>query len=425
MNDEKLWGKIFSCLLRNEAQVQTPTGLWFKAYVENRVLFVTTSDKHSPACRISMPRPIMKDDFLTVASYYQGWSDDISWEKRKARDESQNTAYIIGLIMKYKEPQSVEVPEKKIIDQLMEVITEVEILEKEYRKTHSQAVDIDDIEESKKIQNQTYEKIRKLKDWKKSINHLSEEIEQHVYVFSDHQEKMEAPVEDFEEAIDIPPVDDESPKGEALFEVVDENAGVEKLPHVDDESLEDKVLFEVVDESLEVEELSDEIVSIFERDEDQQEEEVFVDLEEIPEETLEEIPEEMLENHSIEKVIEVPISENFIESTVNQSTQAVSLDLFGTPELVAGWGEVLFKFCQNLLFRRPYSSARLDQEALLNDNGVINFSYIEGEMLGDKERLSNGLWVSKENNRRNTIRLCHIILELTGYSERNFIINDG
>lgn len=53
---------------------------------------------------------------------------------------------------------------------------------------HAQAVDIEDIEESKQIQEQAYGKIRKLKEWKKSITDLSAEIEEHLYVFLEEEE---------------------------------------------------------------------------------------------------------------------------------------------------------------------------------------------------------------------------------------------
>lgn len=52
----------------------------------------------------------------------------------------------------------------KMIAKLVDVVSEFEVLDKEYRKIHSQAVDIDDIDQSKRIQDQTYQKIRKLKE---------------------------------------------------------------------------------------------------------------------------------------------------------------------------------------------------------------------------------------------------------------------
>lgn len=50
---------------------------------------------------------------------------------------------------------------------------------------------------------------------------------------------------------------------------------------------------------------------------------------------------------------------------------------------------------------------------------------VADEILGDKERLSNGLWVSKNNGEEETLKLCHAILQLTGYSKRDFIITYG
>lgn len=51
-----------------------------------------------------------------------------------------------------------------------------------------------------------------------------------------------------------------------------------------------------------------------------------------------------------------------------------------------------------MLSRKPYIVARFDKEITLNRKEAINFSYKESEISGDKERLSNRLWIKLDRS---------------------------
>lgn len=417
MNYEAMWEKLYRILSQEEALVQTPTGLWFKAYVKNQGVFVAAADGKSPGCRISKPRPITKEDFMMVASYRDGWIHNIAAEKQKAREASQNTAYIIGLMMKYEADKGDDIAEKKIINQLDAVIAEFEILEKEYREIHGQAVDIEDIQESKTIQERTYEKIRKIKDWKKRVYHFSEEIEEHLYkVFSLPANDVFLPVS--EEALsdsrtimfEVPAADesDEQSAGEvSVSEAVETTSAMTAI--TDDKAEDDSDNGQGL--SADAKQVQTETVAMEIINELADTGTAAVDL------SIEENPDssDAPRDYADESIVDARLPDI--------SDKPVSLDLFDSHEAVTGWDEILFKLCRILLLHRPYSVARLDKEVSLNSNGVVNFSYLESEIIGAKDKLPNGLWVSKANNNVATLNLCQAIFQLLGYCERFLIIN--
>ena len=70
---EKLWDTIITELYYKEEELQTITGLWFKAYVEDNRLFIDRALEHSPSSNVTKPRSITKNDFQMVHSYYDRW----------------------------------------------------------------------------------------------------------------------------------------------------------------------------------------------------------------------------------------------------------------------------------------------------------------------------------------------------------------
>ncbi|MGD9676999.1 MAG: hypothetical protein AB7V16_01375 [Vulcanibacillus sp.] len=96
MISEKLWDNIISKLTSSENEIQTTTGLWFKAYVKEQRLFVDKANNHYPSSKLTKPRTITKKDFLLVHSYYK---TDI---QKEASKKSKNTAYIFALINYYR-----------------------------------------------------------------------------------------------------------------------------------------------------------------------------------------------------------------------------------------------------------------------------------------------------------------------------------
>ena len=244
-------------------------------------------------------------------------------EVRKMSDERLSAKRASFLAMAEKKGQSDAIP-GKVIEKLVDVISEFEVLDSAYRKIHGQAVDIDDIDESKRIQDQTYQKIRKLKEWKQTINRLSEEIEQHLYIFSDHQGgQASQPVSLIDDEPEV-----EAPEIDEPFQMIDDEPEVE-VPEIEES-------FPVIDDEPEsVEPEAHESFELIDESADQPEDDIFVvDLEAV----FDEFPEEQV----IEKGRPRP-----------QGHQPVSLILFGTSEPIDGWSQVLFKFCQSLLFRRP------------------------------------------------------------------------
>lgn len=66
--------------------------------------------------------------------------------------------------------------EDNIIQRLTDLLIEIDMLEKQYRDEYICAVDIDDINIAMQKNNSTFEKIRKVKEWKEKIELLKNSI---------------------------------------------------------------------------------------------------------------------------------------------------------------------------------------------------------------------------------------------------------
>lgn len=99
MESEQLWNKITETLSLNADELQTKTGLWFKAYRENNKLYVDRSEK-TPSCSINMRRPITKDNFMLVHPYYERWVNGEAGIRQEVKKISDNPYYIFALIEK-------------------------------------------------------------------------------------------------------------------------------------------------------------------------------------------------------------------------------------------------------------------------------------------------------------------------------------
>lgn len=73
MNSEALWNKIILGLSSEGEELQTTTGLWFRASAQGERLYIDNATKHTPSCNLFMQRSISKEDFLFVHSYYDCW----------------------------------------------------------------------------------------------------------------------------------------------------------------------------------------------------------------------------------------------------------------------------------------------------------------------------------------------------------------
>ena len=101
MSGEALWNRIIEILPVSGEEVQTITGLWFKASSIDGRLYVDKAVDHAPSSELSMQRSISKKDFLLVFSYYDRWVNGEVGVRHEVSRKSRNTAYIFALIDKY------------------------------------------------------------------------------------------------------------------------------------------------------------------------------------------------------------------------------------------------------------------------------------------------------------------------------------
>lgn len=101
MDGEALWNMVISGLSSLGEELQTTTGLWFRASSHDGRLYVDRATNNSPSNELSMQMAISKKDFLFVHSYYDRW---VNWEtgvRHEVSRKSRNTAYIFALIDKF------------------------------------------------------------------------------------------------------------------------------------------------------------------------------------------------------------------------------------------------------------------------------------------------------------------------------------
>lgn len=101
MGGEALWNKIIEVLPLSGEEMQTTTGLWFKASSNDGRLYVDKGVDHAPSSELSMQRSISKKDFLLVYSYYDRWVNGEAGIRHEVSRKSRNTAYIFALLEKY------------------------------------------------------------------------------------------------------------------------------------------------------------------------------------------------------------------------------------------------------------------------------------------------------------------------------------
>ena len=101
MGGEALWSRIIEVLPVSGEEIQTTTGLWFKASSNDGRLYVDKAVEHAPSSELSMQRSISKKDFLLVYSYYDRWVNGEVGVRHEVSRKSRNTAYIFALLDKY------------------------------------------------------------------------------------------------------------------------------------------------------------------------------------------------------------------------------------------------------------------------------------------------------------------------------------
>lgn len=101
MNSEVLWNIVITGLSSSGEELQTTTGLWFRALSNNGRLYVSRATDNTPPCELSMQRAISKKDFSFVHSYYDRWISGETGVRHEVSSKSRNTAYIFALIDKF------------------------------------------------------------------------------------------------------------------------------------------------------------------------------------------------------------------------------------------------------------------------------------------------------------------------------------
>ena len=101
MDGETLWNRIIELLSLSGEEVQTTTGLWFKASSYNDRLYINKAEEHAPSSEISIQRSISKKDFILVYSYHKRWVSGEAGVRHEITRMSRNTAYIFALLDKY------------------------------------------------------------------------------------------------------------------------------------------------------------------------------------------------------------------------------------------------------------------------------------------------------------------------------------
>jgi hypothetical protein len=101
MVGEALWIRIIEVLPVSGEEIQTTTGLWFKASSNDGRFYVNRAVEHAPSSELSMQRSISKKDFLFVYSYYDRWVSGEVGVRHEVSSKSRNTAYVFALLDKY------------------------------------------------------------------------------------------------------------------------------------------------------------------------------------------------------------------------------------------------------------------------------------------------------------------------------------
>jgi hypothetical protein len=101
MTGETLWNTIIARLPSVGDELQTTTGLWFRASSSNGRLYVNKATDHTPSSNLSMQRAISKKDFLYVHSYYERCTSGETGIRHEVSRKSRNTAYIFALIERF------------------------------------------------------------------------------------------------------------------------------------------------------------------------------------------------------------------------------------------------------------------------------------------------------------------------------------
>lgn len=101
MNGEALWNTVIAGLSSSGEEIQTTTGLWFRASSHDGRLYIDKATDNTPSSELSIQRAISKKGFLFVYSYYERWISGEKGVRHEVSRKSRNTAYIFALIDRF------------------------------------------------------------------------------------------------------------------------------------------------------------------------------------------------------------------------------------------------------------------------------------------------------------------------------------
>lgn len=101
MIGDAVWISVITSLSPVGLELQTTTGLWFRASSSEGRLYVDRATEHVPSSNLSKQRTISRRDFFLVQSYYGRWANGETGIRHEVSRQSRNTAYIFALIEKF------------------------------------------------------------------------------------------------------------------------------------------------------------------------------------------------------------------------------------------------------------------------------------------------------------------------------------
>ena len=98
-------------------------------------------------------------------------------------------------------------------------------------------------------------------------------------------------------------------------------------------------------------------------------------------------------------------------------TKPRALTLLGKTYAVHNWNEVYLKVCEIMLLYKPYIVASLHADEGFNTDRRTYFSYVESDIIHNRKRLPNGLWIETNLSADDCVGFSHRVMEKCGYAQ--------
>lgn len=116
--------------------------------------------------------------------------------------------------------------------------------------------------------------------------------------------------------------------------------------------------------------------------------------------------------------------DDWYESLVKDQVVAdkiVGFKIFNKSHKVTSWKEILINLCNIMTTSKPYIAARFGRNTKLNASSV-NFSDRANTIAGEKIMLDNGIWINLNKKESEFKQLCESVLDECGYSIEDLIV---